>query len=190
MGKIMTLLALVSLSVIGSPWGAFGDSRLPGDVSHVGRNVLSDRSDLSARGRGSAVLVLAQAAAPSASPSGEMMNLGVYRPGEGDTHHQTESPPPNPNATDVEVRPPAAYVHIGGAGEGGENIWVPNRECFEAVEEALERHTSAGVADQTCAAIMQKALAIQREHPERPLGPTPQPRETPAPPPGVSSSGP
>jgi hypothetical protein len=168
----------------------FGESHVPGDVSNL-LPVLSARGpltpDLAAPGRGSTALVLAQAPTTSAGPAGVVLDAGTHKFGEGNAQKGST---PDPNATPFEFPPPATYVHIGGAGEEGEDLWVPNAQCHAAVGEALERHASVGVADQTCAAIMQKALAIQREHPERPPGRTPEFRETPGPPPGFSSNGP
>jgi hypothetical protein len=188
MGKIMTLFALISVSVAASAWGAPGGARPPGDVLFPGRRASPDRLafDLTECGQRSTALILAQAAAPSASPGGVLENWGSGPAGAGDAR----PPHLDPNATLLPVPPPANYVHIGGAGEEGTDLWVPDRECYAALVEALQRHASIGTADQTCAAIMQKALTIQKEHPARPVGPTPEPKESPPPPSGASSTAP
>jgi hypothetical protein len=187
----MALLALISMSILGIASGAFGGAHMPEDISYL-RAVRPDRLPLTpdsrVRERASTAHVLAQAATPSASPGVERLDAGTHKPWEGNVRQGST---PDRNTSPALTNPPSGHVHIGGAGEEGTNLWVPNGECLTAVQDALERHSSVGTADQTCAAIIQKALAYQREHPERPAGPTPEFRETPAPPPsGVSSSGP
>ncbi len=188
MGKTMTLLALVSVSIAGIAPGAFGESRLLADTSNL-RPVSLDRRpltpDLTVRGRGSAAVMLAQAPTTAAGPAGRVIDMGTHKFGEGNSQKGST---PDPNASPNPINPPSRYVTVGGS--GGPKLWVPNGECLTAVQDALERHASIGVADQICAGIMQKALAYQREHPERSAGPTPEFRETPGPPPGVSSNSP
>jgi len=49
---------------------------------------------------------------------------------------------------------------------GGEPIDIPNTDCQQKVAQALAKHAPVSVSDPRCEAAMNRALELQRTHPE------------------------
>jgi hypothetical protein len=66
------------------------------------------------------------------------------------------------------IHAPEPIIHVGGI-----SMYAVNPDCAHSIQQALEEHASVATKDPRCERAMNKALEIQRTHPEPNATPSP-----------------